>query len=265
MDSLATSPDSHPYEAIFLSPHLDDAVLSCGGTIHLLTQAGKPVLVVSITVGDPPAGEPSPFAKNLHARWQLATDSITLRRAEDVEACVNLGADWLHWQIPDCIYRRNTVNGNPLYDRAEALFGSIDPYDMNLIANLSQQLESLPATDSVYVPLAVGNHVDHQLTRLAAEVWLESSLLLYYEEYPYAQADSQLAIALGDDGQWRADVVHLEPANIEARIQAIARYRSQISAFFTDLEDLSVQVNRHVLKVGGERYWTRTRCSIFRH
>ena len=259
MDSPATSPDRHSYEAIFLSPHLDDAVLSCGGTIHLLTQAGKPVLVVSITAGDPPAGDPSPFTKNLHARWRLATDSIALRRAEDVEACIDLGADWLHWRIPDCIYRRDNVNGNPLYDRVEALFGPIDPFDMNLVANLSQQLRSLPSSHSLYVPLAVGNHVDHQLTRLAAENWLELPSLLYYEEYPYAQAESQLATALGDDGRWRADVVRLEPANVEARIQAIACYRSQISTFFTDLEDLSAQVNRYVQKVGGERYWTRTR------
>jgi LmbE family N-acetylglucosaminyl deacetylase len=151
------------------------------------------------------------------------------------------------------------VTGNPLYDREEALFGAIDPDEMNLVANLSQQLTSLPSSDSVYVPLAVGNHVDHQLTRLAAENWLEPSSLLYYEEFPYSQAESQLAAALGDDGRWRSDVVRLEPANVEARIQAITCYRSQISTFFTDLEDLSAQVNRYVLKVGGERYWTRTR------
>ncbi|MGB3714365.1 MAG: PIG-L family deacetylase [Candidatus Promineifilaceae bacterium] len=257
MDSPATSPAHQPYGAIFLSPHLDDAVLSCGGTIHLLTQAGKPVLVVSVTAGDPPAGELSPFAKNLHARWRLAADSVASRRTEDVEACVDLGADWLHWQIPDCIYRRNIVNGKPLYDREEALFGAIDPSEMDFVANLSQHLESLPSSDSVYVPLAAGNHVDHQLARLAAEKWLEPTSFLYYEEFPYSQAENQLATALGDDGRWRADVIRLEPANVEARIHAIACYRSQISTFFTDLEDLSAQVYQYIQKVGGERYWKR--------
>ncbi len=258
MDSPATSPEDHPYGAIFLSPHLDDAVLSCGGTVHLMTQACKPVLVVSITAGDPPAGELSPFAKDLHARWRLAADSIASRRTEDVEACANLGADWLHWQVPDCIYRRNIVNGKPLYDREETLFGAIDPSEMDLVANLAQQLRSLPPSDSVYVPLTAGNHVDHQLTRLAAEKWLDPTSFLYYEEYPYSQAESQLATALDDEGRWRADVVRLEPANVEARIRAIACYRSQISTFFTDLEDLSDQVNRYIREVGGERYWKRT-------
>lgn len=259
MDSPATSPERRSYAALFLSPHLDDAVLSCGGTIHLLTQAGKPVLVVSITAGDPPAGDLSPFAKNLHTRWRLASDTVALRRAEDIEACMSLGADWLHLQIPDCIYRRNIVNGIPLYDHDEALFGAIDPNEMNLVANISRQLGSLPSSELIYVPLAAGNHVDHQLTRLAAENWLEPSSFLYYEEYPYAQAESKLVTALSDDGQWHAEVVHLEPANVEARIQAVACYRSQISTFFADLEDLSAQVNRYVGKVGGERYWTRFR------
>jgi LmbE family N-acetylglucosaminyl deacetylase len=258
MDSPATSPEQLHYGAIFLSPHLDDVALSCGGTIHKMAQSGKMVLVVSITAGDPPAGEISLFSKSLHARWRLAADGIASRRAEDVQACLGLGADWLHWQIPDCIYRYNTVKGRSIYDSEEALFGLIDPGEMDLIANLAQQMGSLPSSDSVYVPLAVGNHVDHQITRLAAEKWWNPASLNYYEEFPYSRVESRLMTALGDEGRWCADVVRLEAADVEARIRAIACYRSQISTFFTDLDDLSNQVDRYIRKVSGERYWKRS-------
>ena len=42
------------YDTIFLAPHLDDVVLSCGGQIFLETEAGNSVLVVTIMAGDPP-------------------------------------------------------------------------------------------------------------------------------------------------------------------------------------------------------------------
>ena len=40
---------------LYLSPHFDDAALSCGGQIATFTAAGQSVLVVTITGGDPPA------------------------------------------------------------------------------------------------------------------------------------------------------------------------------------------------------------------
>ena len=38
---------------LYLSPHFDDAALSCGGQIATWTAAGQSVLVVTITGGDP--------------------------------------------------------------------------------------------------------------------------------------------------------------------------------------------------------------------
>ncbi|MEZ4728018.1 MAG: PIG-L family deacetylase [Caldilineaceae bacterium] len=42
------------YDAIYLSPHLDDVALSCGGQIFGATRTGQRVLIVTITAGDPP-------------------------------------------------------------------------------------------------------------------------------------------------------------------------------------------------------------------
>ena len=75
---------------IFLSPHLDDAVLSCGGMIYQLAQAGQAVQVITIFAGDPPPGLLSPFAQSLHDRWQAGS---VARRSEDIEALTLLGAE----------------------------------------------------------------------------------------------------------------------------------------------------------------------------
>ncbi len=259
MESTANSQERHSYAAIFVSPHLDDAILSCGGTVHQFVRAGKPVLIVTVMAGNPPEGDLSPFAQSLHKRWHLAAEDVAHRRMEDIDACVNLGADWRHWEIPDCIYRRGKVNAEPLYVSEESLFGEIDPSERELVDHLSGLMRSLPDTDSLFIPLAVGHHVDHQLTRLAAESWLDPSLFAYYEEYPYSETENQITAALDNSGRWSPEIVYLETADIEARINAITCYQSQISTFFEDLEDLSQQVRRYVGVVGGERFWSVTR------
>ncbi len=246
------------YNAIYLSPHLDDAVLSCGGSIKQLTQANKTVLVVSVTAGDPPAGELSTYAKSLHQRWRLAANDIARRRSEDIDACHLLGADWIHWNIPDCIYRLHDMSGEPLYTSDEALFDSLDVSEAHLITVLSRYMVSLPAFDSVYAPLAVGNHVDHQLTKLAAELWLDARSIRYYEDFPYSRTVHAVDVALGDVDRWNSTIMRLDPSSVEAKIEAIACYKSQISTFFLDYPDLVQQVNSHIRELDGERQWFLT-------
>src|SRR5689334_12434287 len=77
---------------VYLSPHLDDAALSCGGMIHQQTQAGERVVVVTLCAGGPPAGALSDFAQSLHTRWQTPVEAVAVRRAEDLAALKVLGA-----------------------------------------------------------------------------------------------------------------------------------------------------------------------------
>ncbi|MFQ5421191.1 MAG: PIG-L family deacetylase, partial [Anaerolineae bacterium] len=68
------------YDAIYLSPHLDDAALSCGGQIFTRTSAGESVLVVTVMAGDAPPGLSSPIVEELHGRWQLPEGTVARRR-----------------------------------------------------------------------------------------------------------------------------------------------------------------------------------------
>lgn len=253
MDNLLAL--SLSYDWIYLSPHLDDAALSCGGQIYSATQQGQRVLIVTITAGDPVAPV-SAYAASLHTRWELV-DATEARRQEDLAASDILGAESLHWSIPDCIYRVDS-EGAPFYVSDADIFGAVAQAEMGLVNELAAQMRALPPARNVVAPLAVGQHVDHQLTRLAAEEAFGCESLLYYEDYPYAQEPGQVDQVIGkDSNQWIAEVVALDHQALRAKYAAVAAFRSQVSTFFRDQADLEAQVGGYAAAIGGERRWQR--------
>jgi LmbE family N-acetylglucosaminyl deacetylase len=256
------------YQRIYLSPHLDDAAFSCGGRIHVERQAGLSVLVVTLMAGLPPSeAVETPFVAGLHARWELGAEPnpVAARRAEDSEALAILNATGLHWEWPDCIYRRHPVTGQFLYATEEALFGAVHPDEEGLVEQIAQRMAGLPLATGgrVYVPLTLGGHVDHRLVRQAAEVWgAPEAELVYYEDYPYAERAEALTAVLGDGNWWRAETVSLDKAALAIKTSAVVSYRSQISTFFHDPDEMALRLRTYAQTVSGgkgwaERYWHR--------
>jgi len=243
------------YDSIFLAPHLDDAALSCGGQIANLARVGKRVLLVTVMAGDPPTDAENDYIRSLHARWELERDATAQRRAEDIAACAILGADYLHWSIPDCIYRLNPADGRPMYLSDDDIFGDVHPAEQPLVDEIANLLCALPAHGQCYAPLTVGHHVDHLLVAAAARLAFGDNLL-FYEDYPYAQQPGKLAAVIGAPPVgWQPAVTPLTNADLAAKIEAILAFRSQLSTFFTDRADLERQVKEYAAFVGGERVW----------
>ena len=252
---ISLSPSS--YDAIYLSPHLDDAALSCGGQIFQRTRRGESVLMVTVAAGDPPDTPLSAFARSLHDRWQLSTDVVNQRRQEDKRACQILGADYRHLPLTDCIYRVHPETGKPLYTSEEDLFGSVAEAEAELITKLARRMDQLPPADLIVAPLAVGHHVDHQLTRAAAEGCF-GDRLWYYEDYPYVGDEGALAAVLPADRQgWQAKTIALDDAALAGKIEAIMAYASQISTFWRGRTELEAKVRGYAQQVGGERLWQK--------
>ena len=113
---------------VYVSPHLDDAVFSCGGLIARQTARGDEVVVVTVFAGDPPVGELTPFAYELHRRWGGEGSPMGLRRAEDLVACGRVGASVVHLPLPDAVYRRSN-QGEPLYPDSASLFTQPTPME----------------------------------------------------------------------------------------------------------------------------------------
>ncbi len=244
---------------LYLSPHLDDAVLSCGGLMHKQKQAGDRVVALTVCAGDPPKGEFSRFAQELHQRWELdPARVVATRRAEDVAALEVLGAEAIHFATPDCIYRTDQA-GWPLYASEQALFGTLHSAENVLIRRIADKIAGLARTLGrcrIYAPLGVGHHVDHQLTRRAAET--AGGISAYFEDYPYVAsktAEGQFAALTRtpEDRDLLGEVIPLGEANLAAQAQAVARYVSQISSFWADTAAMEAALRTFALQVGGEK------------
>ncbi|HNP88349.1 MAG TPA: PIG-L family deacetylase [Kouleothrix sp.] len=218
------------YTHVYLSPHLDDAVLSCGGAIAHYTAAGERVLVVTLCTGAPnPSGPFSALAHDIHTNeWRLTpAQAMAARLREDDQALARLNADTFRAGLLDAIYRMPAI-----YDSREALFGPPARHDpllpalRDLIAALRARL---PAA-TLYAPLGVGGHVDHQFTYIAALT--AGGRVAYYEDYPYAQRPGALSQRLDALGQEFASETLDIGTHLAHKIAAIEAYTSQLDVLF---------------------------------
>ena len=209
---------------IYLSPHLDDAVLSAGGLIYEHTQAHIPVEIWTFMCGYPPEGEISPFAQKLHKQWGFssAEEAVYKRRLEDKSAAAILGATTLHFDFLDCAYRRG-ANGEWLYPEI-----AVPPHiaDAELPSQISKTISTHLHPDDVLVcQLAVGSHVDHVLVRQAAE--LLGKPLRYDIDVPYIFYKPQ-EVEPKSAGM-KESVHHVTESGLKLWKEAVLEYRSQIS------------------------------------
>jgi LmbE family N-acetylglucosaminyl deacetylase len=222
------------YDVLYLSPHLDDAALSCGGTLAAQVRRGETVLVVTVAAGAPPPGPLSAFAEAMHRSWQLGPDAVERRREEDRAACASLGADLVHLPLPDCIYRRTRAADGWRYSSRADIFGPVHPEEeAALLGEIAAWLALLPSAARLVAPLGVGGHVDHQLVRRAAEAGARP-IAHYYAEQPYwARAPSALE-ALRAQPAWTEECVTLDDADLAAKLAAVGAYGSQVAKLYPD-------------------------------
>ncbi len=254
-----------PYGHIVVSPHLDDAALSCGGRIAALAAAGEPVLVVNVCSGSPaPGTRLSTFAEATHARWGLpASKAVRLRLAEDEQALETLGADSYQLDLLDAIYRMPKA-----YVDNATLFGTVAPDDTlaaELGAHLRALAERFPAA-IFYAPLGVGRHVDHQAAHTAAAALAADGVsVAFYEDFPYAMRVGALEERLAELGgaELFMPVVAAIDGTLQRKVGAIEAYTSQLNALFGSKEDVAPTVASYAAQVRpdgssyGERIWVR--------
>ena len=157
LDDITTS-----HRHIFLSPHLDDVVYSCGGTIGVQVSSGLRPLVITIFGGIPPANTNlSPFALQQHRKWgadptKEPGNIVEVRRQEDAAALDYLQADYLWLDFLDAIYR-----GNPAqYTSEEQIIGGemSTPQTRSSTDNLAEillDLQSRLPDAAWYAPLGI--------------------------------------------------------------------------------------------------------------
>ncbi|MEO7000811.1 MAG: PIG-L family deacetylase [Ktedonobacterales bacterium] len=255
------------YRHIYLQPHFDDAILSCGGAIAQQVRFGQHVLVITVFGGVPADGTThlSPFAAQNHRQTGLSeqvAEAVATRRAEDAAAVELLGGDVFALDYLDAIYR-----GSPaFYQAEESLFGSVNANDVQndeelgaLFLNIA---ERAPLA-AIYAPLGVGHHVDHQLCCSAADRLAQRKLnVKFYEDFPYVARPGAL-----EDRQ-RELGIPMEPEMVEIsgqlreKEEALALYKSQVRQLFGSedamrqaLRTYSGSIRKAYPGIYIERYW----------
>lgn len=174
-----------PASVLLISPHLDDAAMSAGATIAALRAAGSEVVVCTVFAGKPHPPF-SDVAADFHTRCGLGPDPVGVRRQEDFAALNVLGVKAVHLDFLDAIYRRGKSGW--LCRHPLAMFGRGLPPETMLTADIIREVRLLiqslnPA--QIWTCAAIGQHVDHRITRQAVTAAAIGHLLLLWEDLPY--------------------------------------------------------------------------------
>jgi LmbE family N-acetylglucosaminyl deacetylase len=242
---------------VYLSPHFDDVVLSCGGLVWEQVKSGQKVEIWTVCAGMPQPDEPlSAFSQQLHERWQTGVSAVSTRKLEDQTAVGRLGAQPVYWHLPDCIYRR-LPDGTWLVNGEDDLWQPLNPQEEPVVKELCAWLTAhlLPG-DQLVSPLTLGNHVDHHLVRAAVERAARQNNfpLYFYADYPYAlNATKELAGKLGEG--WEEICFPVSQAALNHWQDAVAGYTSQISTFWGGLDEMKASLETYWRSGGGTCLW----------
>jgi LmbE family N-acetylglucosaminyl deacetylase len=208
-----------------------------------------------------------------------AGELMAQRRLEDEHFAYFAEAAVIFLDEPDAVFRG--------YEGDEELLGPVRPDDDAPIARVRREIIRLEP-QAVYVPLGVGNHVDHQLCRevgldLLAESrkWVMpgpewAGKVVFYEDFPYTWwngFDHLEQLPSGSlDGLDPDVILAPEYANVtdqlERKIRGIALYESQLDRLFGGEAAMAAAVRSHAAKMAGlggiggaaERYWRSLRA-----
>lgn len=261
--------NKHVEKHLFLSPHLDDVIFSCGGLIYDLKQKGAEVQILTVFAGIPNSSLLSNLAKWFHGICGLGDNAVEVRRIEDNQASHYLETDSIHMNLLECLYRIDD-RGYPLYVNEDDIFQTNPVTETNtlnaIVAALSDTVE-VRKFHKVYLPLGIGNHIDHLLLRKAVEDIVNLStdtslhILTYYEDIPYAcwNFDKNLQKSIEKD---MCFILHIMNENAwSSKINAILSYKSQIKALWTKENTINSVILSYALEVGlgkpAERYWIK--------
>jgi LmbE family N-acetylglucosaminyl deacetylase len=200
-----------------VSPHLDDAAFSVGGTLAALADAGHEVTVVTCFTASVP--DPTGFALACQLDKGLPPDAdyMALRREEDAAAMAVLGATPRHLDLPEAPHRG--------YTGAPDLFAGVHEGD-EVWRDVRAALAGIPG-DLWLAPQALGSHVDHlQVLRAVAGTHRP---VLWWRDSPYVLREPDAVP--GPDLPGGLTPLEL-PQDLGRRADACARYTTQLGFQF---------------------------------
>jgi LmbE family N-acetylglucosaminyl deacetylase len=208
---------------VAVSPHLDDAAFSVGGTLAALADAGYEVTVVTCFTRSVPDPAGFALACQLDKGLPADVDYMALRRDEDAAAMAVLGATPLHLDLPEAPHRG--------YTSAPDLFAGVHDGD-DVWRSVCAALADVPG-DLWLAPQALGGHVDHlQVLRAVAAL---GRPVLWWRDSPYVLREPDAVP--GPDLPGGLTPLEL-PQDLARRADACACYASQLGFQFGGPEQM---------------------------
>jgi LmbE family N-acetylglucosaminyl deacetylase len=226
---------------LLLAPHCDDIAYSLAGRLLSGAESGARLQLLTIFS----ESRFAPYAPGVTSQAQVSA----LRHAEESRFCAALHLEHARLGLAEAPLRG--------YPDLDSLFIDSDlPLEDPMVACLEQRLRQHIEDDAparVFAPLGVGGHVDHRVTRAAAQrVFGNACALFFYEDLPYAGelSASELDRQLTRDAQGLRPLLTPLGDWLQDKLERLAAYPSQVAG--KDLE--SVVTHAHL--IGGERVWT---------
>lgn len=236
---------------IFFSPHLDDAVLSCGLLLKRLKTMRKNIFVYSIFT----RASNEPFTEQAvrfmaSCSYKSAHQLFRDRKKEDVLATAYFGAGNKHLNFIDAAWRKTNFYNKHLrfakllefiphlthvYPNATTQFsGNPSPLDdllqIKLTQKLSKEVQRANRKTLLLAPLGVGGHVDHVITRLCVENL--DKPILFWQDAPYSTSPQNVTRFFTKNKYYKPYIYI--PDGIGDKTVGIAFYKSQLPALFPD-------------------------------
>lgn len=235
MDTVVRDIIKNQKHCYFISPHLDDAVLSAGGLLSYL--AGKtPVTIINIFTE---AGEkPYTFSTRRflkHCGFTNGKELYRYRHQEEKNITQTLGIDSINLGFVDGTFRRkqnmNVVSQHlaktipefeHMYPLGRIIFG-LAKDDQLLAEEIKKKLRSIVKDDKnsqFFCPLGTVKHMDHMITTNVCTAIFKH--IIFWTDFPYIKNAKQTV----KDNQFVWD------KNQEEKKKLISLYTSQVHMLF---------------------------------
>lgn len=220
-----------------LSPHIDDAAFGLTLTISKLISKKIPVTIINCFT---------------HTKWTSVFVSreievvTRLRKHEDAEfnKLFNSALNVSYLDLLDAPLRNGYIIQNKPFE----------PNEWDLVEYLKNYLE-VNADGILLCPLAIGNHIDHAISREAVLKLYKKKQVLFYEDLPYvfritpAQADMHIKDLEQQLNVKLESLVNTSENVVVNKEQAIRVYSSQVN------DEICTEIISHMNALGGERIW----------
>lgn len=210
----------------FISPHIDDVIFSCGAFFNKLASEGKKIGLINIFTKGDPVYQTRFNRKYLNKCGFDNVEKFFEARKKEEES--------LSSQTDASIFNLDFIDAGWRFRDEELIFRTNDDdFDISTVDKIAEKIAGIikPANSKtlVFLPIGVGRHIDHLMTR-SLNRYFGPGDIVYYAEFPYI-----LRHQLPDAFIRRHNLVEfLWNSNLLSKKELMLCYVSQLPSIFAN-------------------------------